>query len=400
MSERFNLDKVYKFLLLSLAFLAPLTVFGANFFIVLIVLLWLFSGDYAFKFKQIISSKFLIASIIFFILHVIGLLWTEDLSWGLHTVHKMWYFLLLLPILYTIVQKEDIGKYVSFFLLAITFTEVVSYLVWFEIIPPFKFATVMSPTPFMSHVSYNPILAFSIYIVYHEIFLNKNLEKPRFFLYSFFAVTMSINMFITGGRAGQVMYFAMISILIFQFFPNQKIKALFAIMLLVPAIFITAYNTSPLFHNRVSQAVHNTIYFSSSNQNTSVGQRITFAINSWEVIKENPIIGIGTGDFPSEYRKVNMINTPDMPNTTNPHNMYTLILMQLGLVGLASMMSIFYYQIQLSRNQSNIFLRDAGITLPLLFIVIMWSDSYLLGHYTTLIFVLFSSFLYKDFEKS
>jgi O-antigen ligase len=89
-----------------------------------------------------------------------------------------------------------------------------------------------------------------------------------------------------------------------------------------------------------------------------------------------------------------------MPNTDNPHNMYMLILVQLGLVGLASMLSIFYYQIKLSYNSQNKFIRDVGITLPLMFLVMMLSDSYLLGHYTSLIFVFFSSFLYKDFEQT
>ncbi len=45
-------------------------------------------------------------------------------------------------------------------------------------------------------------------------------------MYSFFAISMSINMFITGGRAGQVMYFAMLTIIIFQFFNTNKISAL------------------------------------------------------------------------------------------------------------------------------------------------------------------------------
>ena len=80
--------------------------------------------------------------------------------------------------------------------------------------------------------------------------------------------------------------------------------------------------------------------------------------------------------------------------------MYTLILVQLGMLGLISMMSIFYYQIQLSKYSSSRFIRDFGITLPILFLVLMLSDSYLLGHYTTLMFAFFSSFLYKDFEKS
>jgi O-antigen ligase len=61
---------------------------------------------------------------------------------------------------------------------------------------------------------------------------------------------------------------------------------------------------------------------------------------------------------------------------------------------------IFYTQIKFAfKNTSSRFYRDVGIALPLLFIVINFSDSYLLGHYTTLLFVFFSAFLYKDFEK-
>ena len=98
-------------------------------------------------------------------MHVIGLLLTEDISWGLHIVHKMWYFLLLFPALFTIVRKEYIKYYVSAFLLAITITEIASYLVWFEVIEPFKNATVENPTPFMSHISYNPILGCMINLI-------------------------------------------------------------------------------------------------------------------------------------------------------------------------------------------------------------------------------------------
>nr|MBT6353731.1 O-antigen ligase family protein [Pelagibacteraceae bacterium] len=398
MFENLNLDKTFQFLLIILAFLMPLTVFGGNLIIVIICVLWLFSGNYKSKFDQIINNKLMLASIVFFCIHLVGLLWTEDLAWGLHIVHKMWYFIGLFPILYTIVRKDYISHYISAFILAISITEVCSYLVWFEVIEPFKNATISNPTPFMSHISYNPILAFAIYFVLHEIFFNKKITNLVFSSYSFFAISMTINMFITGGRAGQVMFFAMIAIIIFQFFNTQKIKALFLISFLIPGIFFTAYTTSDLFQERVDAAVKNSLFYS-ENKASSVGLRITFALNSWEAIKKNPIIGVGTGDFPIEYKKINKINTPGLPNTTNPHNMYVLVAMELGALGVISMLSIFYYQIKLSFNSSNKFIRDFGITLPLLFLVIMCSDSYLLGHYTTLIFVFFSSFLYKDFEK-
>ena len=89
MIRAFNLEKTYQFLLIALAFLMPLTVFGGNFVILLIVSLWIISGNYKYKFNQIIQSKLLIASIIFFWLHLIGLLWTNDLEWGVHIVRKM-----------------------------------------------------------------------------------------------------------------------------------------------------------------------------------------------------------------------------------------------------------------------------------------------------------------------
>jgi len=399
MLDRFDLEKTYQYLLIALAFLMPLTVSGANSIIIVICLLWLLSGDYKAKYNQIISSKLMIASIVFYCIHVIGMLWTENLLWGLHILHKMWYFLLFFPILFNIVQRKYINYYLGAFLLAIALTEIASYLVWFQIVPEFKNATVGNPTPFMSHISYNPILALAIYLIYYNLFIKTNLSALKFFAYSFFAISMTINMFITGGRAGQVMYFVMLAILIFQFFSNDKIKSLFTVLVLVPLIFFTAYQTSNIFQQRVDLAVNNTINFELS-RNSSVGQRITFAVNSWEVIKENPIIGAGTGDFPIEYKKYNQINSPQVPTTTNPHNMYFLVLAQLGIVGLVSMLSIFYYQIKLSFNASNRFFKDLGIALPLMYLVIMWSDSYILGHYTTLVFVFFSSFLYKDFEKS
>ena len=166
--------------------------------------------------------------------------------------------------------------------------------------------------------------------------------------------------------------------------------------------FFTAYQTSHLFQERVNLALNNISNYSELKDaaiNTSVGSRINFAINSFEIIKKNPIIGVGTGDFPNEYNIIHQINSPKMKSTTNPHNMYILLLVQLGLVGTLSMLSIFYYQIKISFNSSSKFIRDAGLTLPLMFLVLMLSDSYLLGHFTTLLFIFFSSFLYKDFEQ-
>ena len=126
MLRNLSLSEIYQYLLMLLAFLLPLTVSGANTIIVIIVVLWLISGNYKFKLMQIMSSKLMIASIVFYSLHVLGMLWTEDFKWGFHILHKMWYFLLLFPVLFSIVQKKYINHYITAVLLAIALTEIVS----------------------------------------------------------------------------------------------------------------------------------------------------------------------------------------------------------------------------------------------------------------------------------
>ena len=82
--RQIKLDKLYQYLLIALAFSMPLTVAGANFIIVLIVLLWIFSGNYKSKFLRIKQSKLMLASIIFYSIHILFLCWlySSELNCG------------------------------------------------------------------------------------------------------------------------------------------------------------------------------------------------------------------------------------------------------------------------------------------------------------------------------
>jgi len=369
---------------------------GGNFFAVLIFLFWLIKADFKNDYLKLKNNKLVIAVMLFLVLHVVGLLWTSDLQWGLHILKKELKFLWL-PIFMLFIKKEHIKYYIGAFLAAMTFAEIASYAIWFEVIPPFGNASVYNPTPFNTHITYNPFLAFTIYILLYFIIFDKTIDKKRKYLYSFFVITMSINMFITGGRAGQVMYFSMIILLSFQYFEKQIIKAIVSIFIIIPAILFVAYSSSDIFKNRANEAYFNIINFG-IDKTSSVGLRMNFVINSLEIIKENPLIGVGTGDFKDEYKKVNMEKSPETSNSENPHNMYILELVQFGLLGLGSLLLIAFYQIRFAIRSENNMIHKVGLALPLLFGVIMFSDSYLLGHYTTLMFILFSAILYKDWD--
>ena len=396
---RNSIDNINSYLLMLTAFFLPLTVFGGNFFAVLIFLLWIVKADFKSDFHRLKNNKLIIAVFLYLLVHVIALLWTADIESGLWTLKKQLKFLFI-PIFMLFVKREHVKYYILAFLASMSLSEIWSYGIFFELLPLYGGATLIDPIPLMSHITYNPFLAIAIYFLSYYVLFDHSISKLKKFIYGFFIITMSINMFITGGRAGQVMYFAMLVVLIFQYFPKNAFKASLISLLVLVITSSTFYLNSKIFSDRVDSAVTELSDYK-NHTHSSTGMRISSAINSWSIIKENPIIGVGTGDYKNEFIKAsiqNKLKLEDKLVIHNPHNMYVLILVQFGLLGLVAMLYMFYSQIKIAANSNEEFVRKIGIALPLLYLLIMLSDSYLMVHMTGLLFIFISSFVYKDYE--
>ncbi len=381
------------------AFFLPLTVFGGNFFAVLVFLLWLVKADFKSDFQRLKNNKLVIAVFLYLLVHVIALLWTADIESGLWTLKKQLKFLFI-PIFMLFVKIEHVKYYILAFLASMSLSEIWSYGIFFQLLPLYGGATLIDPIPLMSHITYSPFLAIAIYLLSYYVLFDHSLGKLKKTTYSFFIITMSINMFITGGRAGQVMYFAMLVILVFQYFPKNTFKAFLISSIIVATTSSTFYINSKIFSDRVDAAVKELSDYK-NHTHSSTGMRISSAINSWSIIKENPIIGVGTGDYKNEFIKASIKNNLKLENKLvihNPHNMYVLILVQFGFVGLMAMLYMFYSQIKIAANSNEDLVRKIGVALPLLYLLIMLSDSYLMVHMTGLLFIFISSFIYKDYE--
>jgi len=396
---RNSIDSINSYLLMLTAFFLPLTVFGGNFFAVLIFLLWLVKADFKSDFQRLKNNKLVIAVLLYLLVHVIALLWTADMESGLYTLRKQLKFLFI-PIFMLFVKREHVKYYILAFLASMSLSEIWSYGIFFELLPLYGGATLIDPIPLMSHITYNPFLAIAIYLLSYYVLFDHSLGKLKKITYSFFILTMSINMFITGGRAGQVMYFAMLVVLVFQYFPKNVFKAVSVSLFVLLISFSTFYSNSKIFSDRVDIAVTELSDYK-NHTHSSTGMRISSAINSWSIIKEHPVIGVGTGDYKNEFIKASIKNNLKLEDKLvihNPHNMYVLILVQFGLLGLVSMLYMFYAQIKIATNSNEEFVRKIGVALPLLYLLIMLSDSYLMVHMTGLLFAFISSFVYKDYE--
>ena len=380
-------------LLVLFAFALPLSTSVTSILAILLILVWITGGNLRKKLTEIVHNPLAIAVLIYLALHAIGLLWSEDLNWGTHLLRKQWK-LLLFPIFLTLVNKEHTKYYLAAFVAAISILAAKAYLVWLGVIalPPGSTFT----TEGTSHVVYNPMLALAIYIVLQNLLFGKDRPLAKTLQWCL-CLFLFCNMFITVGRTGHVVFFVLMIVTLFQYFQGRSKKMLVMALILLPLLITAIYQVSPTFKTRITTAVTEVQNFRSG-EITSMGCRLWFLTNTWQILQKKWLTGVGTGDFPLEYAKINQVCSPSMPDTDNPHNQYLLVTALFGLSGLLSLLAIFGSQLFLAMKLKDTLtpLRQA---FPIFFLVIMLSESYLQVYETGFLFSLFSSFLYAPSDE-
>jgi len=397
--------QINHFLFLLFSFFFPLSVALGNLLIIIISVLWLFSGKLKEKFHLIKANKFAMACIYFFVLHIISLLWTEDFYKGLERTKKMLEFGIYIPILLSIIKIKNIEKYLTMFLISIGIMVLTSYLIFFELIAPTKGSTINDPTPFMSHITYTPMIAIGFYLssrflLSMDSISMKNNKAMTIFLV-FISISSFINVFMTEGRAGYVILFILLSLLFFQAF-GTNLKAIFLSIVSIAIVFFAAYLSSPTFKQKIQSTFDVTNNFSNI-QNSSIGKRLIMADISIEIFKENFLFGTGVGDFEDDYKKImlkkklnNEIYTDIASSTKNPHNFYLLVAAELGFVGLLFLGYLFFAHFKLALTHKSMFKKDILISIGICFLALNFSDSYFLGHFSSFLYLFFVSLLLSE----
>lgn len=402
-SFRSRIPLINSWLLAAVFFTIPTHAAPAYILSAFILLFWLIEGRFREKFADLRHHPVFWVFWGYFLVFPISLLWSDNLAWGWKMSGKGLFFLLF-PLYLSVARREHVKLYVTAFIAAVTISEMMAYYNWLQL----HYLTDLPPgirndhapweiAPFVNHVMYNPILAFGAYLLGHAL-LFERLSTVKRVVYAGFLVTMTANMFISGGRAGQVAFLAMMALLILQRFARRPVLAGTVALALTAGLFTTAYQTSDLFKHRVDLAIHEVQNYEQA-VNSSVGLRINLAVNSVRMYLEHPILGVGAGDFPQEYARINAEHTPTWESGWNPHNQYLLMLTSAGLLGGIALLILLVAPPYLARHADDEWSR-LRIALPLLFAVICLSESYLIRSNTSLMFVLFSAALYAGLKRS
>lgn len=195
----------------------------------------------------------------------------------------------------------------------------VSYGIYFEVLPPGKFGYSL-----VYHITHSLFMAMLAFWSLHRAL---DARVALLLWLPVFALA-TINLFyIAPGRTGMLLYITLITLALAQRLSWKK--WLPAILLVAVGIAIT-FATSSNFSTRVHEALQEIQTYQADSSRTSLGMRFDWWRNSLLLIAEKPILGHGTGSF--QVVQEDLIKGSETKSTDNPHNEYLFLGVQGGLV--------------------------------------------------------------------
>jgi len=392
--SQLNFKNIFYNLSLLLAFMTPLSWKISRLIIILLIVTKIVQFDFSKLFQTIRQSKFLIVLLLFLTYQFLTLLWTETPYQESHIFIRSYLLWFIVPVLVSVLDISMVKKLITSFLFGMAVSEMIAYGMYFG------FWTIHGhgsdyPSPFMHHTSYSIFMAFTAIILLNRLYASYYTLKEKIIMGIFFT-TVTGNLFISQGRIGQLAFaVAILATTLLHF--KLRIKTFVSSLVIIAAIFFTAYQVSPMFQQRLQMATQNVNQIKEGDLNSSWGIRVAYLILGEDIIKDNLLFGVGLEDTKKEgmqYLKNNPYHFPQdvinfMHCSYHFHNQFLMTTLQGGLVGLFLLLALFYYLFTLPIKDPE--LKRLSILFGVIFLVSSISDPFLMYEQTRALFLLFSS---------
>jgi O-antigen ligase len=328
-----TVDLISSWSLILVAFFLPISTTLTDVLLMVGAFSLFFSHDLKAKIMILIHNPIALFLLAFFVLFLLGIFYSSapwnDVFLMLKKYHKLLLAALIMPFFY----QEILAKRALYvFLLAMFLLLIISYLKYWGV---FHLESHLGAVEvFKQHIEFNFLMSFAVYFFALEV---SEWPKKSFLFFVgliLIAVACYNILFLSEGRSG---YFIFLGLFALFFLQKLKGKGVILAVLSVAILAASAFFLSPTFSKRINLMVVEAKNYSPEVK-TSVGLRISFAKNSWELIKKHPLIGTGTGSFITEYAQ--LTPTP-IVKTHNPHNEYLHLGVQFGSLGILFLLGLF-----------------------------------------------------------
>ena len=271
---------------------------------------------------------------LYFAVDLIGILYSENKSFGFKDLESKLFFLIV-PIIFLTnkFRLEIIYKSLKYFIVGTSILLMIHYLQGFLYF--LKFDSIPNYVYFSHHI--HPTY-FSLYLLISIILLLKlknNLAISINWMYYFFLIMLSFGIILSNSKAGTLTFLIYLSIEIIKFLLKQK--KIYFITSLSVLIFISIIIFQKIENSRFSE-LKTSFNFPYQTEYNGVYNSTQIRIIIWRSVKEiihnKPFFGTGTGDIKDELKnefiKIKFQN--GIENKYNCHNQYFQIIATFGYV--------------------------------------------------------------------
>ena len=408
--ENFNIILINNFMIVyCISLLVSYRISGTIFYIMLFI--FLINKNFKNFFLESLNNRVIQAFLLYFLLHFLWVIGSENLENALYQVRKN--IILLSPILfYPVIRKEYIEKIFFYLIIVLYFSAIYSILLYFNILSIHN--TISGEAiPFLYKSDYGFFLLLGIGYSFLKLTQNTNLLFQKVFLLSFI-LTSSVDIFLIGSRTFMFLYIFAIFLLAIIVYKKQIIKILLFTLFAI-SLFAIMYTQNSKIKYQIDDIIKGfeSSFYEKEYQNSS-GIRFGLIEYSIPVIKDNIWFGVGTGDHVSEVVKrikssddyefekndkyKYLLQVLDVGYSSFLHNTYIQTLVQFGLIGFIIWINIFY-QIIKSKKSEKIY-DDLSIFLVVIYLSMCFAGAELMYQNSgKMLLFIFSLLIYnKKFE--
>lgn len=305
---------------------------------VLAFLFWLLSGQPRQLPTLMRENPVILYSTALFLLFIIGMGYSpvplEDAARILAKYRELIFIPMVFCLLLGRPKEQKLAE--NAFVLGCTLLLVISYAIYFKILPEVKYGN--SIIHHISHSFFMAMLGFWA--------LQRSIDSERYkaFWISLLIAAVINLIFLNHGRSGMLIFLILAFLTLAQ---RCSLKTMLVGMVLLAGLITGTYYSSKNVQTRVADAIEDIDEYRPGRSRTSLGMRFDWWVNSVEMIKTAPLTGHGTGSFKKVQKEIKKKKTR---RTDNPHNEYLFIGAQLGCLGLFTFIALLSWQLVWSRR--------------------------------------------------
>lgn len=376
---------------IGLGFSIPFTVALNNVLLALTLAGWLVGGGFLEKLR-FFRHPVAIPALTLFALLAFGTLYGEASAASSMLYLRKYGDLLLIPVFLSLFRHAQARRHaVHALAMSLALVLALSYFIKLDLLPaiPFIDGHASNPVVFKEHLTHNILMAFAVFL-FAWLALGAVSLWARV-AWATLATLALVN--VTGMVHGATGYLVLAGLLLLLGYRRVGRRGLGAAVLAVAvlaAALMSVHNPFQQRVNKISKELRE--WRTDQPAHTSTGWRLEFYSNTLAIIAEHPVIGVGTGGFPSAY--ADKVKGTGRVATQNPHNEFLLITAQLGFAGLAALLWLFWRQWRFAAWLATPLESELARGLVVTMVIGCMLNSLLLDHTEGLLYAWLSGVLY------